>query len=52
MEKKFFEAFPNLVLSGTVKDLFEEVVVEKITTSKRRDYLRIYISSQNLIEKE
>ena len=52
MEKKFLEAFPNLQLSGTVKDLFEQVVVERITTTKRKDFLRIYIRSERLIEKE
>ena len=53
MEKKFFEAFPNLELkSGTIKSLFEEVVVERITTTKRKDFLRIYIRSNRLIEKE
>ena len=52
MEKKFLEAFPNLQLNGTVKDLFEQVVVEKITTTKRKDFLRIYIRSERLIEKE
>ena len=41
MEKKFFEAFPNLKLTGTHKDLFEQVVVEKVTATKRKDFLRI-----------
>ena len=52
MEKKFFEAFPNLILNGTTKDLFEKVVVEKITATKRKDFLRVYIRSERLIEKE
>lgn len=52
MEKKFFEAFPNLKLTGTHKDLFEQVVVEKVTATKRKDFLRIYIRSERLIEKE
>lgn len=52
MEKKFFEAFPNLKLAGTQKDLFEQVVVEKVTATKRKDFLRIYIRSERLIEKE
>lgn len=52
MEKSFFEAFPNLKLDGVRKDLFEQVVVERITTTKRKDLLRIYIKSGRLIEKE
>ncbi len=52
MEKRFFEAFPNLTLTGTHKDLFEQVVVEKVTATKRKDFLRIYIRSERLIEKE
>jgi DNA polymerase-3 subunit alpha (Gram-positive type) len=52
MEKNFFEAFPNLALSGVHKDFFEQVVVEKITATKRKDLLRIYIRSERLIEKE
>ncbi|MDE7321511.1 MAG: PolC-type DNA polymerase III [Lachnospiraceae bacterium] len=52
MEKKFFEAFPNLKLEGVHKDFFDQVVVEKITATKRKDLLRIYIRSERLIEKE
>ena len=52
MEKKFFEAFPNLKLTGVQKDLFEQVVVERITATKRKDLLRVYIRSERLIEKE
>ncbi len=52
MEKKFFEAFPNLELDGVQKDLFEQVVVERITATKRKDLLRIYTRSERLIEKE
>jgi len=52
MEKNFFEAFPNLKLDGVQKDLFEQTVVERITATKRRDFLRIYIRSGRLIEKE
>ena len=52
MEKVFFEAFPNLKLDGMLKDLFEQVVVERITATKRKDLLRIYIRSERLIEKE
>ena len=52
MEKNFFEAFPNLKLTGARKELFEQVVVERITATRRKDILRIYIRSERLIEKE
>ena len=52
MEKNFFEAFPNLKLTGARKDLFEQVIVERITATRRKDILRIYIRSERLIEKE
>ncbi|MDE6989891.1 MAG: PolC-type DNA polymerase III, partial [Lachnospiraceae bacterium] len=52
MEKSFFEAFPNLKLEGVQRDLFEQVMVERITATRRRDLLRIYIRSERLIEKE
>lgn len=52
MEKRFFEAFPNLKLEGVLHDLCEQTVVEKITATRRKDLLRIYIRSARLIEKE
>ncbi len=52
MEKKFFEAFPNLELIGVQKDLFEQTIVERITATKRKDLLRIYFKSERLIQKE
>ena len=52
MEKKFFDVFPNLKLDGVQKDLFEQVVVERITSTRRKDILRIYINSERLIEKD
>ena len=33
-------------------DLFEQVMVEKISATKRKDFLRIYLSSDRLIQKE
>ena len=52
MEKKFFEAFPNLELGGVQKDLFEQTMVERITATKRKDLLRVYFRSERLIQKE
>ncbi len=52
MSKPFFDVFPTLKLDTGLKDLFEEVTVEKVTSTKRKDFLRIYIASEHLIAKE
>ncbi|MDD6810891.1 MAG: PolC-type DNA polymerase III [Lachnospiraceae bacterium] len=52
MSKKFFEVFPTLKLDTGIHDLFEQVMVEKVSATKRKDFLRIYISSERLIQKE
>ncbi|MDE5866634.1 MAG: hypothetical protein K2H31_08560, partial [Lachnospiraceae bacterium] len=52
MSKKFFEVFPTLKLDTGIEDLFEQVMVEKVSATKRKDFLRIYISSDRLIQKE
>ncbi|MDD3368681.1 MAG: PolC-type DNA polymerase III [Lachnospiraceae bacterium] len=48
----FPEAFPSLKLDSKIKDLFEQVMVEKVTSTRMREYLRIYISSNRLIARE
>ena len=52
MGKNFFEAFPTLQLNKGLKDLFEEVYVERVATNKKRDFLKVYISCDRLIQKE
>lgn len=52
MGKKFFEVFPTLKLDTGLKDLYEQVTVDKVSSTKRKDFLRIYISSDRLIQKE
>lgn len=52
MEKRFFEVFPSLKLDKTHFDILEQAEVEKITTTSRKDFIRIYIKSQRLIQKE
>ena len=52
MGKTFFEVFPTLALDMQVKQQMEQVEVEKITSTSRRDFLRIYICSSHLIQKE
>ena len=50
--KKFFDVFPALELEQKLKDMLEPVEVERVSSTKRRDFLRIYIVSNRLIEKE
>ncbi len=52
MAKQFLEVFPTLQLQDAVRALLEQVDVERITATKRRDFLRIYLSSTHLIAKE
>ncbi len=52
MRKKFFDVFPSLQLDDKIRNLFEQVEVERISATKRKDFLRIYIVSDRLIHKE
>ena len=52
MFKKFKDVFPTLQLKNELDALMEQVEVEKISSTKRRDYLKIYIKSKHLIEKK
>ena len=52
MGKKFFDVFPTLKLDTGLKDLYEQVKVDKVSATKRKDFLRIYISSDRLIQKD
>ena len=50
--KPFFEVFPSLKLNHPVKDMLEQTEVEKISATRRKDYLRIYLFSTRLIAKK
>ncbi len=52
MAKAFFEVFPGLRLEGKRKDLFAQTRVERVTATKRKDFVRIYLSSDRLIQKQ
>ena len=43
--KAFLEVFRTLDLKPALRDMFDEVQVTKVSSNKRRDILRIYISS-------
>lgn len=50
--KQFLEVFPTLQVKKNLTDAFTDVKVEHIITTKRRDFLRIYISADRLVEKK
>ena len=50
MSKAFFDVFPTLKLDTGLQDLFENVTVEKVTSTKRKDFRRGSI--EHLIQKE
>ncbi len=50
--KSFWEVFPSLQCKDDMRALMEQVSVERISTTKARDFLRIYILSERLIEKK
>ncbi|MBO5336018.1 MAG: PolC-type DNA polymerase III [Lachnospiraceae bacterium] len=52
MGKPFFDVFPSLKLNKFIHDIMEQTSVEKVSATKRKDFLRIYIFSTRLIVKE
>ena len=51
MSKRFFEVFPTLKLDAKTKEIMEQTVVDKVSTTRKQDFIRVYISSKNLIDK-
>ncbi|MBQ8325690.1 MAG: PolC-type DNA polymerase III [Lachnospiraceae bacterium] len=51
MAKGFLEVFPNLKLNKEMQTLFGEVMVLRVSTTSRKDFLRVYIESHTLIPK-
>ena len=51
MSKPFFEVFPNLQLHTDIHDLMGQTEVERVSATKRRDCLRVYLKSNRLIQK-
>lgn len=52
MEKPFLEVFPGLHIGEELKELLKLVTVEKVTMTKDRSSIRIYIVSPRLIHKK
>ncbi len=51
MRKPFLEVFQTLKLDSHTKEELTDVQVEKISTTEKKDLVRIYLSSNRLIEK-
>ena len=51
MAKHFPEVFPGLNLKEEYRALFDKVEVERVTATRQKDFVRIYISCDRLIEK-
>ena len=49
--KVFFDVFPTLKVEDSIRMLFADVEVKKITTNSARDFLHIYIFSRHLLQK-
>ncbi|MCM1189505.1 MAG: PolC-type DNA polymerase III [bacterium] len=52
MTKPFFEVFPTLKIDGALHDRLEQASVERVSASRRRDSLHVYLFSGRLILKE
>ena len=52
MGQKFEEVFPVLKLDKELTNLFSDVSVERVTTNRQKNFLRIYLFSTHLILKE
>ncbi len=50
--KQFLEVFPTLQLKNNLKEAFQGVVVEHIISTKRKDFLRVYIAAERIVEKK
>ncbi|MBE5846470.1 MAG: PolC-type DNA polymerase III [Lachnospiraceae bacterium] len=52
MATPFKDVFPHLRLKSEIALFWEDVRVEKVSITKRYDFLRVYIESDHLIQKE
>ncbi len=50
--KPFFEVFPTLELKGTLHDKLEQTAVERVSATKQKDRLSVYLFSTRLLPKE
>ncbi len=51
-QKPFFEVFPTLEIKGVLHDKLEQAKVERLSATKQKDRLTVYLFSTRLILKE
>jgi DNA polymerase-3 subunit alpha (Gram-positive type) len=51
-QKPFFEVFPTLDIKGSLHDILEQAKVERVSATKQKDRLSVYLFSTRLILKE
>ncbi len=51
-QKPFFEVFPTLDIQGTLHDMLEQTKIERVSATKQKDRLSVYLFSTRLILKE
>ncbi len=52
MEKMFSEVFPLLHVEGDLASLLEQVRVERVTSNRAKDVIKVYLVSGRLLHKE
>ena len=52
MSKPFFEVFPTLQLNPPLGELLAQSRVERVSATRQRDFLRVYLHSARLIQKQ
>ena len=52
MTKAFLDVFPNLNITDELRELLNLVEVEKVTSTRDRSSIRVFIVSPSLIHKQ
>ena len=50
--KSFFEVFPALKVEGILEGLCGQIMIEKVTSNKMGNRIKVYIVSKKLVQKE
>ena len=52
MGRPFFEVFSELQMDDKIRRLFEDTQITKVSTNSSHDFLRVYLTSDHLIDKD
>ena len=52
MGKAFFDVFGDIKLQKDIQALFREVIVTRVVSTTKKDIIKVYFESNNLILKE